>query len=390
MPGDAPLSEGVDFFGGSQIPDGLSVNGTKESKSDDKVEPAGEEDGDVEVSEREPGTGSDDDEAESDESADDDGDEDETEEDKAKRKGETQQVSHDRKKSVVIKTARKEFKMPPNAKAVVKVDGKLEEVPLSDLMSGYSSNKGITKKIEELNHRERTVTAEREKVGEGFKKFSEKAKDTAQMMAALGDLLDEHGVDPLPFSSGIRRSVANSVLKMIGASQQQIQMVQSQLDYYDNREESLYYKSKVEKQKDQQNSVAKNSEVVREVNRVMAKVGIADIPTFQKSFEALKDLQSKGKLKLEDTTPDDVGTFFLVTKAIERFPELEGDTDALAKLFKIHREFNPSEKEFRRVVRGYLGSGDEQDTAGEQRTPAKPKVAKPSGTKPSKLGDLFI
>lgn len=401
MPGDAPLSEGVDFFSGSEG-EGLSLTPSPKGKQESKNEELeGEEPGDLDVPEAGGDTKSDsDDDAEPDadsdneaEESDEDEEAEESDDEKEARQArEEQQVSHDRKKSVVIKTARKEFKMPPNAKALVKVDGKMQEVPLSELTNSYSSNRGISKKLEEIKTKEQTLESERERVGQHFKTFAEKAKEPSQLMSALGDLLDENGIDPLPFASQLRRSIAHSVMKMIGASPQQQNFVEAQLNHYDIREESLYYKGKVEKSREAQKGVAHNQQVVSEVNRVMQKMGIPDVPSFKRSFDALRSLKSEGKLKADDTTPDDVGHFWLVSQTIEDFyPELSGDKDALVRLFKIAQGFDPTVAEIKKVIRGYLGSSDEQAPAGgKSKLTAKPKAVKPGGTKPNKLDDLFF
>lgn len=399
MPGEAPLSEGVDFFGGSQLPEELTIS-PSQKKTEEPNEPveSDEEGGDVVVSRRsarpdptaKDGDGDDAGDDEDGDEGDDGGDSEDEADEAPEKKGETQQVAHERKKSVLIRTARKEFKMPPNAKAIVRVDGKDEEVPLSELMSGYSSSKGIVKRLETLSQKEKALDTEKTGLKKHFDTFREKIeKDGSLLLPALGELLDENGIDPLPVAVGLRRSIAKSIMEMIRATPEQLRFVDAQLRFTEMNEETRHYRAKVEKINGREKEVAQQNQLMSEVNRVMQKSGMENISSFQKSFEALKSLKTEGKLKLEDITPDDVGHQFVVTQLVEDFfPELENDTEAQIKLFKFAREFGATSAELKKVAQSYLSSG-EQDSAGEKKA-VKPKTVKPSGTKANKLEDLFI
>lgn len=303
-----------------------------------------------------------------------------------------------RKKPITIKTARKEFRFPAASKVVVFANGKREEVPFDDVLKSYSSEKGIQKKLGEVEARERSATQKETQVSERLSNFVKSCETPENLMPALGELLDESGIDPLPAIRALRDSIADAVLDMVKADAETVKRIKGEIKYYDTVEEAAFYRQKITKSKEREKSLAGNQKLGQEVERVMAEAGIADLPSFQKSFEDLRRLKGSGKLKLEDITPDDVGTFHRVGKVVdEHFPQLRDDSEGLARLFRVAREFAPNDAELLRVARSYFGS-DKSPSPAEKGAPSekpklssKPKTAKQSGTKQStKLSDLFL
>lgn len=374
-----PDSAQVDFFSSDvatdkESPSGLFLGEPDEKKEEPKVEePAVDEDEAEEVA---PG-----------------GEEDEEEEVVEAAPG-----GDGRKKPITIKTARKEFRFPAASKVVVFANGKREEVPFDDVLKSYSSEKGIQKKLGEAEAKERSATQKETQISERLSNFVKNCETPENLMPALGELLDESGIDPLPAIRALRDSVAAAVLDMVGVDEATVKKIKNEIKYYDTVEEAAFYRQKITKSKEREKSLAGNQKLGQEVERVMAEAGIADLPSFQKSFEDLRRLKGSGKLKLEDITPDDVGTFHRVGRVVdEHFPQLRDDSEGLARLFRVAREFAPNDADLLKVARNYFGS-DKSPSPTDKGTPSekpklssKPKTAKQSGTKQStKLSDLFL
>lgn len=378
---DAPLSDAVDFFG---------EEASKEEKPKEEAPKAAKAKEDSKADSKQGDAPADEEEDE-----DSEGEGSESEDDEEEDAEESGEPKAQRRKPVVIKTSRKEVKMPPSAKVAVTVGGKEELVSLEEITQSYTSRSENKRRNNELLARERMLKADKDSETEKLKGLMERATKPQEAMTVLGEIIEHVGGDPLTVIKTLRSTIVDNVAAMLGATEAQVKALKSQLAYFETVEEANYYKDKLEKHKASQKKVADREQVVQRVKEVMREFNIPDNETFGETFEQLRQLKAEGKLKIEDITPTDVGGFFMIESLLTaEFPDLAENAESKVKLFRIAREMNPTKEELRKVVRQWLSSGAPAEAAEEAeekpKLSSKPKAQKQTGTKPNKLADLFL
>lgn len=241
----------------------------------------------------------------------------------------------------------------------VKINGKMEEVKLSDLKANYSGKVAYDKKFSEFDKERKQFQMERQQLIEPIQKFKQLISE-GKAGDALLHILDTTGEDAYTFNNKLIRALTPIIQERLSMSPEQLEALdaRSEVEHLRRKEQSSLERSKYEQsQKELSTRIAK----IRETYSISEN-------DFQNAAENLKRrLDADGKYKKEEFTPELVADFHLASKysdrafkAIDSVDKNLGDDPKLANEL-IHLMFtNPeiSHDDLVDLIREYAGVND--------------------------------
>lgn len=335
----------------------------------------------------------DDDEEESEED-----EEEEAEEKEPEKKEEAKPVTA--KKAITLKQGDEKIKIKPDATVLVPVDGKMQEVPLHEVLGSFSSKEARAReKTEVLTLRreteevQRAAKIEREEMQEFVKTFAAKAKDPQQVIPALAELLEPFSTDDSPLA--IIRAIRNGILEQ---AQALLELSPEQRELLDLKEEVEWRRKAGERRAAKEQASSTEQQQVVLVKTVMEKCGIPDRTSYDAAASELAALVKAGKVQLPTVTPTAVGGFSVIKGLIQKVaPKLVNDQEALAEFVKVAIAVNPSREDMEAAIKAYAadssGSESPASSSSKKRSQTlqfKPKAENRSGTKATSTRNLFL
>jgi hypothetical protein len=305
-----------------------------------------------------------------------------------------------RARPIIFKQGDEKIKVRPDARITVTVNGKDEEVTVSDLRNSYSSKSALKEEyLKSKAEREKVaqqsvhVEAERREMEAWVKHFATRVKKKDEVIPAIVELLEpfsEQDGDTSPLA--IVRSIRSGILEQAQAF---LQLTEAERRTLEVEEENAYLRYRQKKSRESQNKNVQNQQILVEIEKVMKEVSIPSLDVFEHNFNDLQQLQKAEAIKVRDITPKHVGEFFSMRAVVHKVsPKLLTDEKAMGRLFSIKLEFEPTTEELEQVIRGYVSGSDRSEATPEKskKTPLsnKPKLEKSNGTKPKSKRELFL
>lgn len=313
--------------------------------------------------------------------------------DKALEEGEKEKLKEALKPPAAKKSAKatvdgKPVDLSLDATFEQKVDGKVEKVALKDLLESYSSRTTNVRRHRELQRKENEVTAKERGVDTLVNTFAAEV-EKGNIIPAISMLVERTGRDALLTIRTLREGIiknAREYLEMSDEDRHKLHLA----------EEAEYYKNRV-KQKDDQ--VATTQQMAALEKKIDAAIEKYQIPEgregfkywFEQTRNHVKQQISEGNLDPKtDVGPDSVGQFYtavqqarLLNSVVDEVnPKLREDTEAMDRIAKVIKTFNPSQEDLLDVVKEMYGSDAvDSQRAGKRKAPT---VLKP--TRSSKSG----
>ncbi len=241
----------------------------------------------------------------------------------------------------------------------VKINGKMEEVKLSDLKANYSGKIAYDKKFSEFDKERKQFQAEKQQLIVPIQKFKQLIAD-GKAGDALLHILDTTGEDAYTFNNKLIRALTPII-------QERLSMSPEQLEALDARSEVEHLRKKEQSLAERTRSEQSHKELVNRIEKLKETHSISE-DDFQKAAENLKRrLDADGKYKKEEFTPELVANFHLASKysdrafkAIDSVDKNLGDDPKLASELIDLMFTNPeiSHNDLVDLIREYAGVND--------------------------------
>jgi len=241
----------------------------------------------------------------------------------------------------------------------VKINGKMEEVKLSDLKANYSGKIAYDKKFSEFDKERKQFQAEKQQLMAPIQKFKQLIAD-GKAGDALLHILDTTGEDAYTFNNKLIRALTPII-------QERLSMSPEQLEALDARSEVEHLRKKEQSLAERTRSEQTHKELVNRIEKLKETYSISE-DDFQKAAENLKRrLDADGKYKKEEFTPELVANFHLASKYSDRaFKAIDLVDKSLGEDQKLASELidlmftNPeiSQDDLVDLIREYAGVND--------------------------------
>lgn len=234
-----------------------------------------------------------------------------------------------------------DVEIDPAATVQVKVNGKLEDVAVKDLMSEYSGRVDLKRKYSALDVERKQFQNEVKELDTRVNKLHELAVKEKNPRMAIGYLAEMLGADPREVWKQLKTEIGEQLIAASKLSPEQQEALEA-------REEVEYYRRKAE---DAQKSAKESQELETLKNRVtqtQEKFGMTPAQ-FKQNYDALVKEAATSGYSENDLTPEMVGEYFqlmqrngkLKTMLDETFSGYENKVGLFAELKDVWAQ-NPS------------------------------------------------
>lgn len=228
-----------------------------------------------------------------------------------------------------------------------KVDGKIVDVPIKELLSNYSGKTAWDKRFSALDQERRSWTSQKTEAETRIKAIME-AQDPEERFFKMAEFAGKHPVE-------VRRKFLeenmNLLEKWYGMSEDERKADELQF-------ENKYLRSQADKAKSDFETRTKQEALAKQVGQVVQKYGI-DESSYQERESVLKALQSEGRLK-QEVTPEFVAETMVKDKLWDfvenqletlnaQLPE-EQKNEALMSLVEMSFEHKLNQKQLSEIV----------------------------------------
>lgn len=292
---------------------------------------------------------------------------------KESKEAKEQEAEKQEAKRLKLKHEDKELEIPTDLKVPVKIDGKVEEVPLQEALSRYSQQKHLDKIYQDFKKEKATFESERGKM-----------KQTMDSVKALLEKKDLRGfIELVAEPAGLDPSKVFDDLK--ASWEQKFEEAQA-LSPEERKakaleEELSYYRQKQEAEKTRQAQLKQQQELESKVEQVMQSASL-DKQTFVKRYDELIDLGYQA----DDLSPEMIADYhknmMVVThveaKLAEVNPELAADQSVIEKLATLAMQTGATQEEIDAVIEElYTGQAEKKLAKKINKSIAKAKAETP-------------
>jgi hypothetical protein len=232
-------------------------------------------------------------------------------------------------KRLKIQHGEEAFDLPLDAKFPVKIDGKVEQVTLSELQARYSQQKHLDKIYTDYKKEKATFETERGKMKSMVDRVHDLLVNKKDLRGFIETVAEPLGVDP---SELYQQTVSQMESKF-----EEAQMLSPEERKAKALEEELsYYRRKQEDAKTQAAQAKSKQELEAKVDKVLQESGM-DKAAFVKSYDELVKLG----FQAETLTPDQIASYHRSVKTIDQIE---------SKLALINPELAQNSKEVERLA----------------------------------------
>jgi hypothetical protein len=280
-------------------------------------------------------------------------------------------------KSLAFKAGDQNIEVPETATVAVKVDGKLVEVPVTELATNYSGKVAWDKRFSELTNEKRNFATERQKFASTQAKSQSllndmhKAITSGDTFGAIASLVSVSGlegkIDPRKFVSELRSAMSEQALRMS-------QMDETERAQLEAREEYEYTKKQLETLRQQRENEQKEYSTQVEFAKKMQEhsVGTEDLQT---AYDYLVNDGAAHGIDATKLTPDELLNYALTVR------EFQTAIGALRDVSPDIAENRQYQDEAVKILRAYPGTTKEQlaevfrEAVGSKRSESASKKA---------------
>jgi hypothetical protein len=262
-------------------------------------------------------------------------------------------------KRLKIQHGEEAFDLPLDAKFPVKIDGKVEQVTLSELQARYSQQKHLDKIYTDYKKEKAAFEQERGKMKSMVEKVHDLLVNKKDLRGFIETVAEPLGVDP--------SQIYQDTLSQMEAKFEEAQLLSPEERKARALEEELsYYRRKQEEAKQAQTTAKARQELETTVESVMQSTGM-DKAAFVKSYDELVQLG----FKPDDLSAEQIGSYYrnmqtitrIETRLGEKNPELAQDQALVEKLATLAIQTQASPEEIDQVIEQLYTSESEKKLA---------------------------
>lgn len=278
---------------------------------------------------------------------------------KVKEKDKEDVKADTQSKRLKIQHGEEAFDLPLDAKFPVKIDGKVEQVSLSELQARYSQQKHLDKIYTDYKKEKAAFEQERGKMKSMVDQVHDLLVNKKDLRGFIETVAEPLGLDP--------SQVYQDTVSQLEAKLEEAQLLSPEERKAKALEEELSYYRRKQQDARQAEATAKSmKELEASVETVMQKAGM-DKAAFVKSYDELVQLG----FKPEDLSAEQVGSYYrnmqtiarIETRLGEKNPELAQDQKLVEKLATLAIQTQASPEEIDAVIEQLYTSEAEQKLA---------------------------
>lgn len=292
-------------------------------------------------------------------------------------------------KNIKVKAGDQEIELAHDALVPVKVDGKLEQKSLQEVINGYSGQSSLDRKFAEFKKVQTQFNEERQQL-ERF------VQDSHDLLVNKGDF----------------RGFVEYVAEVMGADpkkvyQETVEKFQTTLEQYQSlspeereaaklQDELEFYKKKDEALRERERMTREEKEYRSKVESVMETHGM-DNATFVKRYD---ELVATGKFDPNEIEADDVARFHKSMQTVENIeglieahaPELENKEEEIHRLMTLAIQNGATKEELEEIVKALYANQAERKLAKKinklEKKARSETPVKSAGTDPTFFDEL--
>jgi len=305
-----------------------------------------------------------------------------------KAKTEEEPAKTAEQKRLKIQHGEEAFDLPLEAKVPVKIDGKVEQVSLSEALARYSQQKHLDQKYQDYKKEKATFDTERGKMKDMIDRVHDLLVNKKDIRGFIETVAEPLGLDP---SELYQQTVTQMEAKFeeaqtLSPEERKAKALEEELSYFRRKQDEA--KQQAAKAKSQQELEAK-------VESVLQTTGM-DKAAFVKSYDELVKLG----FQPESLTAEQIGSYYrnvqtinrIETKLAEKNPELAQDQATIERLATLAIQTQASPEEIDQVIEQLYTSEAEQKLAKKinrsQRKAAAETPVKNPGKDPLFFDDI--
>jgi hypothetical protein len=259
-------------------------------------------------------------------------------------------------KRLKIQHGEEAYDLPLEAKVPVKIDGKVEQVSLSEALARYSQQKHLDKIYTDYKKEKAAFEQERGKMNSMMTQVHDLLVNKKDIRGFIETVAEPLGLDPTQVYQDTVRQLENSFeeAQLLSPEERKAKTLEEELSYYRRKQEEVKTKA----------NEAKSRQVLEaQVESVISQTGM-DKAAFVKSYDELI------KLGFEASTlsPEQIGSYYrnmqtinrIETKLTEKNPELAQDGALIEKLANLAFQTQATPEEIDQVIEQLYTSEAEQ------------------------------
>lgn len=260
------------------------------------------------------------------------------------------------KKTIKALDGENNLDLNPSVKIPVKIEGKVQQVELQELLNNYSGKVVYDKKFNELSKSKKAWESERETIFSHFKTMRDHMQNN-KPVDAFGYLVDILGGDRHNFIKTMREALAPEVINLYNMTDEERQA-------YESKTEAEALRSKLQSLEAEKIRLREASELRAKQESIKRSLGIDD-ETYESVIEELNGMGH------ENAAPEFIGEYIRAKNAygkIEQMakainPSLVADVDFIDEVVKLsmeHTDLNDEDLEY--IIREATGHKKELQT----------------------------
>ena len=275
---------------------------------------------------------------------------------KSKEESKTEAAKNPESKKLKLKHDEQDFEIPLEVKVPVKIDGKIEQVSLSEALARYSQQKHLDKIYQDYKKEKAAFEQERGKMKSMVNTVHETLVKNKDMRGFIEAIAEPLGLDP--------NKVYEETISQMQSKFEEAQSLSPEERKAKALEEELaHYRRKQETAKQQETATRATKELEAKVESVITDTGM-DKAAFVKSYDELIKLG----FEADKLTPEQIGSYYrnmqtinqVEAKLAEKNPELVQDAALIEKLATLAIQNQATPEEIDAVIEQLYSSDAEK------------------------------
>lgn len=289
-------------------------------------------------------------------------------------------------KALKFKVGDKEVELAASATVPVKVDGKVTEVPIQEVINRYSQQKHLDEIYRTYKTEKAQFDTERQKISDVISKSYEMLSQKKDLRGFVEYMSEALGVDG-------QKLYSDAVEQIRQAFEEESTLTPEERRLKHLEQENQFYRQKVESERTAKTEAAKTKALETQVDQVIQTHGM-DKAAFVKAYD---ELVQTG-IEAAKVTPEMVGKYFANTKLISKIESRLSDINPdaateenIEKLATLAIQTGANEAEIEEVIQQLYANEAEKKLAKKINKTLKAKASdgpKRAGSDPLFFDDL--
>lgn len=289
-------------------------------------------------------------------------------------------------KALKFKVGDKEVELAASAMVPVKINGKVTEVPIQEVINRYSQQKHLDDIYRTYKTEKAQFDTERQKISDVISKSYEMLSQKKDLRGFVEYMSEALGVDG-------QKLYSEAVDKIRQAFEEESTLTPEERRLKQLEEENTFYKTKAEAQRTAEAESKKAKALESQVEQVMTKAGL-DKSTFVQAYDEL--VQSG--IEAAKLTPEMVGQYWTNKRTVEKIETRLSDINAelateenIERLATLAIQTGATEQEIEEVIQQLYANQAEKKLAKKINKTLKAKESAPAkraGSDPMFFDDL--